>query len=980
MKPPSTWSAEEAVQAQDYLQQDPGASDIASAVKEYQGIAQKRLALQRDTSFKPEKPPAALGLRMLLPDRLGGLNVTHYEPTTEEFRTTATGKYAPDSPEEKMALQDYRDEQWAKAYDSAVAKGHPIRRVAMTQDEFDKAEEAKKPKEGTYERLMYEGKRDDGLVPSLMNGFFPGAANVAKGVLSKVSPDAAQYMDEAEAMRSPGEKLGAGVAGSLLPGSLLGKLGKGIGGALGLAESVLGGIGKGAVTGAGLGVAGNTSQAIGEGIESGIRDKEKKGALSRIEETGARSLLEAPGSALGGAAFGGLAGLGTGYRGGLRNEATEAGRLTRAAEDAGAETSVSQPGGWKPPPTLQTKGLGAFEHPTDIAVNKAKPLVAAGAARAIDETVAPIEAENEKYYEATKGSVAKMTPVTKTLTSLLRRRSYESTEGGALPMMNNKPLVKALHDSADPVIAVNHIAESLEKTGSVLVPLDEAISTGMIERDKAIRIMDPGTANRPTMPPGPADAAASAWEASAGPATRGPIPGIRPNGEHKAAMGHLGDMLSPGIEPPRNAEPPKAVPKDLDSTHYSVVFIPKELDARAADEVIGAVDRAAGISEAEGAGRSDPAFKELPRAARAVRDQFPAVPGITDRYPDVNITGPDGKPMTLTGRSAMTHGQSQKLAALKKLTGAAGIPSDRFDPSDVLVQDKIGKSLFGVGPGIGETNRTKALLDFSRTADRGRTTEAAFDPASNTAAQIAQDGGHTQAILRFLNGERKSVSLAERAGQPHELSDAITGFLQDAQAKGATYDGPVYRGSNEADLKHLLRTGQNANSWSVSKGTDGALHFAKKGGVLFKISADSGAVPVDGVPGTNTFEEAIIPKGTRWRVTGTTMDGTTKIVSLEPQKPIASSAERAVKDVIASRILRGGPLSPSDRAPVPSAINPVRAAAQLGHSVKYRADPLAGYLGRAMPASGIVGPKAADPVTQALLELDARIKQYGDHP
>jgi hypothetical protein len=147
---------------------------------------------------------------------------------------------------------------------------------------------------------------------------------------------------------------------------------------------------------------------------------------------------------------------------------------------------------------------------------------------------------------------------------------------------------------------------------------------------------------------------------------------------------------------------------------------------------------------------------------------------------------------------------------------------------------------------------------------------------------LAKSGGHLPHAQAFLNKERHAVSRAERDGVANETSDRTTAFLRDAQAKGADYRGAVFRGTTPAEIDQLISGGVNRTTWSVSKDPEGSAHFAKKGGVLLTIPGNSGAVPVDGIEGSNTYNEALIPKGTRFKIKSERVVNGVRVVVLEP--------------------------------------------------------------------------------------------------
>lgn len=134
---------------------------------------------------------------------------------------------------------------------------------------------------------------------------------------------------------------------------------------------------------------------------------------------------------------------------------------------------------------------------------------------------------------------------------------------------------------------------------------------------------------------------------------------------------------------------------------------------------------------------------------------------------------------------------------------------------------------------------------------------------------------------RFLNVDRAAVSRAERNGEPSDLSDQTTDYLRKAKAAGADYKGQVFRGTTPAELERIRSGGTNTSTWSVSKDPEGSASFAKKGGVLLTIKRGSGAIPVDGLENSVTFNEALMPKGTKLRIVSErSTKGGVKIVEL----------------------------------------------------------------------------------------------------
>src|SRR6185369_10440657 len=99
-----------------------------------------------------------------------------------------------------------------------------------------------------------------------------------------------------------------------------------------------------------------------------------------------------------------------------------------------------------------------------------------------------------------------------------------------------------------------------------------------------------------------------------------------------------------------------------------------------------------------------------------------------------------------------------------------------------------------------------------------------FDSASAAANRVANDSGNIGEVQKFLNQNRRAVSEGERLGTSSKTSEAVNDFLHEAQAKGATYGGPVYRGTTEAELAQIAKTGRATHTLSVSQDIEGAGH------------------------------------------------------------------------------------------------------------------------------------------------------------
>ena len=173
--------------------------------------------------------------------------------------------------------------------------------------------------------------------------------------------------------------------------------------------------------------------------------------------------------------------------------------------------------------------------------------------------------------------------------------------------------------------------------------------------------------------------------------------------------------------------------------------------------------------------------------------------------------------------------------------------------------------------------------------------QADFDSAAQAADKVAADSGAHDALNTFLNERRRPISQKEFGAYEEPDSDAVNAFLKEAQAKGAVYNGPTFRGTTQKELDALLREGKTRRTWSVSKDPEGATGFAKKHGVLLKIEPGAGAVPTDGIQGSNTFGEALVAKETPFEVVGSTDENGVTVVTLRraaaTEKPAGATTE-----------------------------------------------------------------------------------------
>lgn len=382
MKPPSSWTPEEAKEVEDYLAESPDDKQAAQQYALYKMKQDERASYDKSTSFKPDHNPMGLaGLKMLLPEGLGGSSRTFYEPTRDEFK--AAVKLA-EGEDPEQAYQDFKDAKWTEAVNHARQMGLPIVRAGATQGEHESA--AAGVEQGGRDMMKHRlsenlAKPALGILSKGLSGYTIPKGNeaVAGGLEAAGAPGAAKYLRDAEESAGP---LGtaAEVVGSMLPGSLLGKAAGAIRGALGPAKGVLGELAKGAAAGAGTGAlagaTGDVAHAAGKALSSPeMSDQEAFASAAPSGGDIAKDMLadmalKTPGRMAVGGILGLLPAGGASLRAANRDLAGNAGQREFAAIEAAGGT------GLKTPPGVAAVKPGLYEHPTDLIIEQAAPKIA----------------------------------------------------------------------------------------------------------------------------------------------------------------------------------------------------------------------------------------------------------------------------------------------------------------------------------------------------------------------------------------------------------------------------------------------------------------------------------------------------------------------------------------------------------------------------------------------------------------------------
>ena len=239
------------------------------------------------------------------------------------------------------------------------------------------------------------------------------------------------------------------------------------------------------------------------------------------------------------------------------------------------------------------------------------------------------------------------------------------------------------------------------------------------------------------------------------------------------------------------------------------------------------------------------------------------------------------------------------------------------------IRDKLGNAKV-VGGYSGLKKGQERSLSMAATENRQlglpETLEAAPTELPRMASSDAEAGQflaeHQDApsVLKYINEERAAASRLERGETPSDLTptrvnsamQATTGAnraLRDAVKAGHVYPGTVYRGvgMTPEQIQQMIAKGEikSDSIWSAAKEQDYAAEFAKKSAnkgrqaVVFDIDSRS-AVPLDEIPGSNTYNEAAIPIGESFRIEDSYRgpDGT-MVVKLKRNYPSAEDVATA---------------------------------------------------------------------------------------
>jgi hypothetical protein len=171
-------------------------------------------------------------------------------------------------------------------------------------------------------------------------------------------------------------------------------------------------------------------------------------------------------------------------------------------------------------------------------------------------------------------------------------------------------------------------------------------------------------------------------------------------------------------------------------------------------------------------------------------------------------------------------------------------------------------------------------------------------------------------VQRFLNEDRAVASRLERGNTPQDLTpERVSNAIESAAAtnralrkavdQGYVHDGVIYRGAalTPEQASKIISDGTVTSDsvWSAAKDRSYAEGFASKAAkrgrepVVFEIEGPAG-VPLDQIPGSNTFQELGIPVGERFNVLDSYRDQNgALVVKLGSTRPTADDMTTAAK-------------------------------------------------------------------------------------
>lgn len=392
--------------------------------------------LKDDRYYRPSeysnKESQSYGLMDMLPMVVGGKAESWNEPTLEDFRTEKRAEYGDgvDAWDESSgAYRKYADEEWARAYDNAVANKRPIYRQAVKMQQFQTPgwgalpnpagilEGMKSNKGGALRTLAQEGLDASVAAAGAFddNAMF-GAAKGATRLLG--NPDAADAMEATQKRSQVGAAIG-GTVGAFAPSAGANRVAGGVYNVLKRAapESAL----MRTAAASAAGAAGSAAQDVGERTV-----REFTGADTRPETDAVRTMLL--GGLLGGTLHAGGEGIDRMVRSrrGLasgREMISDAGQVMRDADRYGIEPSlIGSPKVPQGVAELRREAASAGRAPAELQADKMLPRMKSAALEAeLAHDKAPGAQALEAYFNSPEGlKKVSVKPVTDTAEAMLK--------------------------------------------------------------------------------------------------------------------------------------------------------------------------------------------------------------------------------------------------------------------------------------------------------------------------------------------------------------------------------------------------------------------------------------------------------------------------------------------------------------------------------------------------------------------------------
>jgi len=597
------------------------------------------------------RPLASLAKNMLLDPLAGPSKSLYFEPTEEQFQD-AQGPYLavhdirPGTDDYNRTYARYKDVQWEKAYQQAVAEDRPI-----TRTEYVK-------RSNGWQKLGDELRKsaDTGaaFAQGYANSLVPGGPDAAAGIDDRLTGRDTVSEDRAREARSPA----AYFAGSVLGGFNKRALGNQVAGLVGkmapravpslrpLGTSVLAG---GAASG--FDYAGNTAgQTLADTLHGRPLDDDMKSHFT------AGLLGAVGGGGVAGALGEYLASRAHGLRGHFRSPTSKLWPELPQLDPSGSTTDFIH--GVKPSPGVED----ILKRASGPVPGEAKEMLMGGlmgeASKGLPE---PIVAQQNKEYDLLvqalkdhKGEMVRSNPKLllkkgpKTLIQRLREalilRSKATAEGKYLPSSEdelgankNDPFIDIVRKSTRArVVPTVDAAQEAARTGGHVATIQEARGLGFPVKNWENDVPSPGGSSiGDATHPDTTQPDLGATHPGSGSYANVSDSELLPDGTRPTFDTPTRERVIESGRPPANSNgpdfqgmlnsaPPPAntyaelhIMKGIPESEYRVILDAEPLDALKTEDLIDSIDRAGKASNKKG--DQDPIWKPLFEAARADR-------------------------------------------------------------------------------------------------------------------------------------------------------------------------------------------------------------------------------------------------------------------------------------------------------------------------------------------------------------------------